>query len=167
MCVSTYAVLFQKPDIGAELTGGCYGFATRYNHWPEQLLVGGAIKNRTGSIVRAKGFQSVVQLMGEKDLYDYWSDDYKIHTLDWSRDKAKEILNEWQLKFREEVSRLVREKGLDRKYTLSAYSESHLDTILEEFSEHSYVKLAGCFMTMVRKYAYQHTYSMCLCINSD
>ena len=25
-----------EPDIGAELTGGCYGFATRYMHWPEQ-----------------------------------------------------------------------------------------------------------------------------------
>ena len=43
---------FQKPDIGAELTGGCYGFATRYMHWPEQLVVGGVTKNKTGHITR-------------------------------------------------------------------------------------------------------------------
>lgn len=45
---------------------------------------------------RAKGLQSIVQLMGEKDLYDYWSDTYKIHSLDWSRQKAADILAEWQ-----------------------------------------------------------------------
>ena len=42
----------QKPDIGSELTGGCYGFATRYNHWPEGLVVGGTTKNKTGHIQR-------------------------------------------------------------------------------------------------------------------
>lgn len=42
----------QTPDIGAELTGGCYGFATRYMHWPEQLIVGGTTKNKTGHITR-------------------------------------------------------------------------------------------------------------------
>ena len=44
--------LFQLPDIGSELTGGCYGFATRYMHWPEQLIVGGTTKNKTGHITR-------------------------------------------------------------------------------------------------------------------
>ena len=42
----------QKPNIGSELTGGCYGFATRYNHWPEGLIVGGTTKNMTGHIQR-------------------------------------------------------------------------------------------------------------------
>ena len=40
------------PDVGAELSGGCYGFATRHMHWPEQLIVGGTEKNRTGHITR-------------------------------------------------------------------------------------------------------------------
>ncbi len=47
---------FQVPDVGAELTGGCYGFATRYNHWPEQLVVGGTEKNASGHIVRYVSF---------------------------------------------------------------------------------------------------------------
>ena len=47
-------VLFprQVPDFGAELTGGCTGFATKYMQWPEDLIVGGVHKNKTGHIVR-------------------------------------------------------------------------------------------------------------------
>jgi hypothetical protein len=46
------SLVFQMPNIGAELTGGCYGFAANYMHWPENLIVGGAKKNRTGHIQR-------------------------------------------------------------------------------------------------------------------
>ena len=81
--------------------------------------------------------------MGEKDLFDYWSDTYKVHTLEWSREKAFEILKEWQAKFSEEVSRLVENtnnvdkenKHSRKKYEIHAFSSSHLDSILKEFSE--------------------------------
>ncbi|XP_059087594.1 protein patched homolog 1-like isoform X1 [Tigriopus californicus] len=132
----------QIPNIGAELTGGCYGFASRYNHWPEQLVVGGTSKNKTGHITRAKGLQSVVQLMGEKDLFDFYSDTYKVHSLDWSREKAAEILADWQGKFSREVTRLTMEKSLSKKYDINAYSNYQLDEIMEEFSEFSLVNLA-------------------------
>ena len=42
----------QKPDIGVELTGGCQGFATKFMDWPEELLVGGVIKNQSQVIRR-------------------------------------------------------------------------------------------------------------------
>ena len=45
-------ILFQKPDIGVELTGGCHGFATKFLDWPEELIVGGIVKNKTGIIRR-------------------------------------------------------------------------------------------------------------------
>ncbi len=51
-CCSLQCFHLQLPDVGAELTGGCYGFATRYNHWPEQLVVGGVSKNDSGYITR-------------------------------------------------------------------------------------------------------------------
>jgi len=44
--------MLQEPDIGGELTDGCYGFATKYMHWHEDLIVGGIRKNKTGHIVR-------------------------------------------------------------------------------------------------------------------
>lgn len=46
----------QPIDIGAELTGGCFGFAAKYMHWPEDVLVGGVTKNKTGHIVRSVAF---------------------------------------------------------------------------------------------------------------
>ena len=48
---------------------------------------------------RAEALQSVVQLLGEKELYDYYSDQYKVHNINWSQDKAKKILEAWQRKF--------------------------------------------------------------------
>lgn len=86
-------------DIGAELTSGCYGFAARYMHWPEDLIVGGVVKNKTGHIKQAKALQTVVQLMGEHELYEFWSQTYKVHHIGWSQEKAATVLNAWQKKF--------------------------------------------------------------------
>uniref|UniRef100_A0A0K2T4G9 Protein patchedlike [Bombus terrestris] n=2 Tax=Lepeophtheirus salmonis TaxID=72036 RepID=A0A0K2T4G9_LEPSM len=136
-----------NPDIGAELTGGCYGFATRYMHWPEALIVGGTAKNKSGHITRAKGFQSVVQLMGEKDLYEFWSDTYRVHALDWSIEMASEILLEWQNKFSSRVLDLV-EKST-KKYKMNAFSTSRLEEIIDKFSEFSPYKVAIGYVFMV------------------
>jgi hypothetical protein len=80
--------------------------------------------------------------MGEKDLFDFYSDTYKVHSLDWSREKAAEILADWQGKFSREVTRLTMEKSLSKKYDINAYSNYQLDEIMEEFSEFSLVNLA-------------------------
>jgi len=42
----------KTPDIGVELTGGCKGLATKYMDWPEELIVGGTVKNSTGVLRR-------------------------------------------------------------------------------------------------------------------
>ena len=46
------AFVLQKPDIGVELTGGCRGYATKLMEWPEELIVGGVKKNKSGTIRR-------------------------------------------------------------------------------------------------------------------
>ena len=84
--------------MGAALTGGCHGFSTKYMHWHEDLIVGGIHKNRTGHIVRAEALQSIVQLMAEEELYSYYQDKFKVHTINWSKEKAKAILEAWQRK---------------------------------------------------------------------
>lgn len=99
----------QAPDIGAALTGGCYGYAVNFMHWPEELIVGGALKNSTNHIKKAKALQTVIQLMSEQELYEHWNDNYKTHYAEWSLKKARDILNAWQEKFSEEV----RETALD------------------------------------------------------
>ena len=39
-------------DVAGHLSGGCYGFAGRYMHWPEHLIVGSTARNKTDHIVR-------------------------------------------------------------------------------------------------------------------
>ena len=66
--------------------------------WPEELVVGGVEKNMTGIIRDARALQSVVQLMGPRDMLEYWSNTYKVHTLRWNIETAEEILSEFQVK---------------------------------------------------------------------
>ena len=48
---------------------------------------------------RAEALQSILQLMGEKEMFEYWSQTYRVHNLDWSQEKAALILDAWQRKF--------------------------------------------------------------------
>lgn len=140
----------QIPDIGAELTGGCYGFAAKYMHWPEDLIVGGAKKNKTGHIQRAHALQTVVQLMGEKELYDFWSDTYKVHHVDWNQEKAALVLETWQRRFSEEVQRRLRTDGnITAPYTMFAFSTATLNDILSRFSELNVVKVVIGYVVML------------------
>ena len=50
----------------------------RYMRWPEELVVGGVEKNKTGMISDARALQSVIQLMGPRDMLEYWSNTYKV-----------------------------------------------------------------------------------------
>ena len=87
------------PDFGAELTNGCYGLATKYMHWHEDLIVGGLRKNQTGHIVRAEALQSILLLLGEQHRYDKYSKYIKTANIDWTLEKARMILEEWHRKF--------------------------------------------------------------------
>ncbi|XP_063929416.1 protein patched isoform X2 [Zophobas morio] len=130
----------QNLDIGAELTGGCYGLAAKYMHWPEDLLVGGVIKNKSGHIKHAKALQTVVQLMGEHELFEYWSGHYKVHHIGWNQEKATTVLNAWQKKFAQEVERLTKLKK-SSSYLFVTFSTANLNKMLNEASKTDLVKL--------------------------
>ena len=94
-------VLFcsQIPDIGASVTDGCYGFATKYMHWHEDLILGGVRKDQNGQIRRAEALQSIILLKGETAMYEYWKEDYKTYNIEWTQEKARLILEAWHRKF--------------------------------------------------------------------
>ncbi|XP_076319648.1 protein patched-like isoform X2 [Tachypleus tridentatus] len=139
----------QAPDIGTELTGGCYGFATKYMHWPEDLLVGGAIKNKSGYIVNAEAIQSVVQLMGEREMFEFWKGHYKVHNLGWDEEKAKLILETWQRKFTEEVLLVAKTTNQSKHYNMNAFSTTSLADIVKNFSEISVTRVALGYILML------------------
>lgn len=45
-------IIFQPPNVGKELTGGCQGFATEFMQWAEELVVGGTEKDNNGTLIR-------------------------------------------------------------------------------------------------------------------
>ncbi|XP_015587157.1 protein patched isoform X2 [Cephus cinctus] len=141
----------QEPDIGAELTGGCYGFAAKYMHWPEELVVGGAKHNKTGHLTRAAALQTVVQLMGERELYDLWANTYKVHHIDWSQEKASIVLETWQRAFSNQVRKQLSANGNDSApYNLYAFSTTTMNDILGKYSEVSVIKIAiGCVLMLL------------------
>ncbi|TGZ37491.1 Protein patched [Temnothorax longispinosus] len=129
------------PDVGAELTGGCYGFAAKYMHWPEELVVGGAKHNKTGHLTRAAALQTVVQLMGERELYDFLANTYRVHHIDWTQEKAAKVLETWQRVFSNEVKKLVEVNG-SAPYNLYAFSTTTMNDILGKYSHVSVTKIA-------------------------
>ena len=118
-------------------------------HWPEDLIIGGIKKNKTGHIVKANALQSVIQLMGEQAMFDYWAKDYKVHDIDWSLDKARAVLEAWQRKFSAVVSKAVglkadakvKNKLRTKSFDLSSSSETNTkgkDTIIKGSNQYSY-----------------------------
>ncbi|EZA47071.1 Protein patched [Ooceraea biroi] len=139
----------EVPDVGVELTGGCYGFAAKYMHWPEELVVGGAKHNKTGHLTRAAALQTVVQLMGERELYDFLANTYKVHHIDWSQEKAAQVLETWQRAFSNEVKKLMDING-SAPYNLYAFSTTTMNDILGKYSEVSVMKIAiGCGLMLL------------------
>ncbi|XP_017770624.1 PREDICTED: protein patched [Nicrophorus vespilloides] len=129
-------------DIGAELTNGCYGFAAKYMHWPEDLIVGGAVKNKTGHIRQAKALQTVVQLMGEHELFKYYSETYKVHHIGWNHDKAASVLRAWQKRFSQEVDHLSR-SNTTSSHSFNTFSTATLNKGLAEHSQINFVELGA------------------------
>ncbi|KAK0164434.1 hypothetical protein PV328_003065 [Microctonus aethiopoides] len=138
----------QIPDVGVELTGGCYGFAANYMHWPEELVVGGARHNKTGHLIRAAALQTVVQLMGERELYEFLSNDYKVHHIDWSQEKASQVLNTWQRAFSNQIKKQqqqLKASGSPVIYNSYAFSTTTMNDILGKYSEISIINvIVGC-----------------------
>ncbi|KAL0850981.1 hypothetical protein ABMA28_006876 [Loxostege sticticalis] len=137
------------PDVAAELSHGCYGFAAAYMHWPEQLIVGGATRNSTSALRSAKALQTVVQLMGEREMYEYWSDHYKVHHVGWNQEKAAAVLDAWQRKFATEVRKMTTSEAVSPSYSFYPFSTSTLNDILGKFSELSLKNIILGYMFML------------------
>lgn len=121
------------PDIGAELANGCRGFASKYMHWPKELLLGGITQNKTGYIQNAEALQSVFQLMGEKELYEFWLQSYKVLHFSWDQEKAALVLKMWQKKFNEEVKKVLKSATMI-PYEFHTFSTMLLKDLLNQFN---------------------------------
>lgn len=121
----------QSPDVASYLKGGCRGLAAKQMHWHEDEIVGGMIKSESGDIISARGLQSTIQLMGEKDLYELWRKSSKVENINnWSVEKAKIVLETWQDRFKQELDQFTRQSNASQPYNIHAMtSDSMLDPI--------------------------------------
>ncbi|KAL8597752.1 hypothetical protein ACOMHN_001711 [Nucella lapillus] len=136
----------QLPDLGATLTGGCGGFSGKYMRWPEDLLFGGVMKNKTGYISRVEAYQSILQLMGEQELYEYWVDTMKTSGTSWNLQAAREVLTAWQRHFVSTVNGLGNSTSRDQVY---AFSYTSLMDVMQDFSNISVTRIAVGYVLML------------------
>ncbi|KAL7985141.1 hypothetical protein Chor_003711 [Crotalus horridus] len=136
----------KKPHIPSELTGGCHGFSRKYMHWQEELILGGTVKDPQGKLQKAEALQSMFLLMSPRQLYEHYRDDYEIHDISWSEEKAAAVLEAWQREFVE-----VAQESLPANYsqTIHAFSTTTLSDIMKSFSDVSAIRVAGGYLLML------------------
>lgn len=131
------------------MAGGCYGLAANFMHWPEELIVGGAKHNKSGRLVKAAALQSVVQLNGEREVYEFFANTYRVHQIDWSQEKAAQVLEAWQRAFSNAVKKMMNQSS-SAQYNSYTFSTTTMNDILGKYSEVSVKNIAiGCCLMLV------------------
>ncbi|XP_067423864.1 protein patched homolog 2 [Emydura macquarii macquarii] len=136
----------QRPDIPAELAGGCHGFSRKFMHWQEELILGGATRDAQGRLLSAEALQSMFLLMSPRQLYEHFKDDYEIQDIGWSEAKAAAVLESWQRKFVELAQETLPQNSSQRVH---AFSTTTLSDIMKSFSDVSVLRVAGGYLLML------------------
>lgn len=136
------------PDIGVELTNGCYGFAQHQMYWHESEIVGGVKKNKTGFITEAEALQSTVQLMADQEMFEFWKGNYKVNNLDWSVEKAKVVLEAWQRNFSEKLNEFTLQSLETEPFDVYATTSTSIDKLMDNFSSIDYHKLIAGYLVI-------------------
>ncbi|XP_010082176.1 PREDICTED: protein patched homolog 2-like, partial [Pterocles gutturalis] len=142
----TPPLCLQSPDIAAELSGGCHGFSRKFMRWQEELILGGTTKDSQGKLLRAEALQTMFLLMSPRQLFEHFKDDYEIHDISWTEEKAGAILEAWQRKFVEVGTGNSPAVGLGRVH---AFSTTTLNDIMKSFSDVSAIRVAGGYLLML------------------
>uniref|UniRef100_H2Z0N8 SSD domain-containing protein n=1 Tax=Ciona savignyi TaxID=51511 RepID=H2Z0N8_CIOSA len=145
------------PDVKTILKAGCSGFASKVMQWPLDLIVGGVQKNTSGYIERARGLQTLFQLMGGTNMYNFHK------TVkggpNWSMSRANAVLLAWQRKFADTIYSIQTGESRDE---LHAFTEAAATDILNEFSNVSTIRVVGGYLLMNTLPKYAHSFLHCV-----
>uniref|UniRef100_A0A663MAD2 Patched 2 n=1 Tax=Athene cunicularia TaxID=194338 RepID=A0A663MAD2_ATHCN len=134
------------PDIPVELSGGCHGFSRKFMRWQQELILGGTTKDSQGKLLRAEALQTMFLLMSPRQLFEHFKDDYEIHDISWSEEKAGAILEAWQRKFVELAQDSIPPNATQ---SVHAFSTTTLNDIMKSFSDVSAIRVAGGYLLML------------------
>uniref|UniRef100_A0A672UXA8 Patched 2 n=1 Tax=Strigops habroptila TaxID=2489341 RepID=A0A672UXA8_STRHB len=130
----------------AELSGGCHGFSRKFMRWQQELILGGTTKDSQGKLLRAEALQTMFLLMSPRQLFEHFKDDYEIHDISWSEEKAGAILEAWQRKFVELAQDSIPPNATQ---SVHAFSTTTLNDIMKSFSDVSAIRVAGGYLLML------------------
>uniref|UniRef100_A0A674PAP5 Patched 2 n=1 Tax=Takifugu rubripes TaxID=31033 RepID=A0A674PAP5_TAKRU len=136
----------KSPDIARHLQGGCHGFSKKFMHWQEELILGGRVGSSEDALLSAEALQTTFLLMSPKQLYEHFKDDYEIHNINWSEEKAKAILESWQREFISVVHKSVPDNS---NHSIHAFSTTTFDDIMQSFSNVSVIRVAVGYLLML------------------
>uniref|UniRef100_A0A8C9EJF0 Patched 2 n=2 Tax=Pavo cristatus TaxID=9049 RepID=A0A8C9EJF0_PAVCR len=145
-CPSSAPNKQSHPDIPAELSGGCHGFSRKFMRWQEELILGGTTKDSQGKLLSAEALQTMFLLMSPRQLFEHFKDDYEIHDISWSEEKAGAILEAWQRKFVELAQDSIPPNATQN---IHAFSTTTLNDIMKSFSDVSAIRVAGGYLLML------------------
>lgn len=83
--------------------------------------------------MKASALQSIIQLMDEQDMFEYWQNHYKVHNIDWNVEKARIVLEAWQRKFAQEVEKFNKENS--NECNIEQFTNVALLDIMKNFSK--------------------------------
>lgn len=82
---------------------GClwWGWVPWGGGWTHSCILGRCSRSQRGACLSpsAEALQTMFLLMSPRQLYEHFKDDYEIHDISWSEEKAGAILEAWQRKF--------------------------------------------------------------------
>ncbi|CAD6192019.1 unnamed protein product [Caenorhabditis auriculariae] len=137
-----------KPvDYGKVMSGGCSGFASNVLHWPEDMILGGAAREkRGGPLVSAAALQSVFLVASPQDVFLRFKtkpgrNPAKANLKEeWTEKMAEEVIQAWQRNFTRNLynhKENLDENGSERR-TLHPLASTSIADMLEEFCQFNY-----------------------------
>lgn len=93
-------LLVSALSLGSGGAMGPKGSSSRAERSPASLTVSRRVVSHPASVsCRAEALQSMFLLMSPRQLFEHYRDDYEIHDISWSEEKAAAVLEAWQREF--------------------------------------------------------------------
>nr|CAB3265259.1 protein patched homolog 1 [Phallusia mammillata] len=139
----------EPPNVVEILNKSCTGFATKLMRWPLDLIVGGIERNASGHLTSAQGLQTLFNLMGIGNMFQFHDNSFKTRDIDWTKETAKNVLYTWQRKYVKKIYELQQPENATDEQTLNAFSIATAEDILAKFSNIPLIRVLGGYLLMM------------------
>ncbi|CAB3404256.1 unnamed protein product [Caenorhabditis bovis] len=163
----------KKVEYGKIMSGGCTGFASNVLHWPEDMILGGARREKkNGPLISADALQSVFLVASPGDIYLRFKPKpgrnpikKNLNISEWNEEMAAEVLQAWQRNFTKNLYNHADnfDENNNERRTLHPLASTSIADMLEEFCQFNYtIILIGYGLMLVYAIITQARFDWCL-----